>query len=515
LTEPDANRAGSARPRLVYHTPLRRWSPLTREEGREASRFIETIVQFPYLTAGTVALLVWFYLVQLIFGWPLIFGLPTNVPLQTELVMEAIGARMGWLDASAVRDGDWWRLISATLLHGSVLHVAGNGFVLFFLGRIVENIHGRAAYIAAYVGAGVAGGLLSMWASGVNSLGASGAILGLLGVIAAFGLRYNKQIPRALRDYFRLDIWFFVGFVALLSLLPAVDWAGHLGGFLFGFVLGLAWPAQALEKTPRPGQGLRMVAAVASAGLFLAGLAVVTQRVWQTSRWMPASEIRAMTEAVERGEFDKADRLARRLASQIPEADSLRYLQVSVLFASERYEEALVLLDTVAEDRPSLLPLKIGAAFEAERPDLAIDALRIQERTDAREFGRAGNGDNSLAWALFLAQPEDEDAVREGMTRVRRALSRKDERAYRNTLAYGLVLDGEPRRALKVADELMAGRSRAEQSEDVFIRVMALTDLKRLDEAAAQYRDFAAEFPDGTLRAEAAARLSAAGVAVE
>ena len=91
----------------------------------------------------------------------------------------------------------------------------------------------------------------------------------------------------------------------VLSLLPAVDWAGHLGGFLFGFVLGLAWPAQALEKTPRPGQGLRMVAAVASAGLFLAGLAVVTQRVWQTSRWMPASEIRAMTEAVERGEFDK------------------------------------------------------------------------------------------------------------------------------------------------------------------------------------------------------------------
>ena len=90
MTEPDANRAGSARPRLVYHTPLRRWSPLTREEGREASRFIETIVQFPYLTAGTVALLVWFYLVQLIFGWPLIFGLPTNVPLQTELVMEAV-----------------------------------------------------------------------------------------------------------------------------------------------------------------------------------------------------------------------------------------------------------------------------------------------------------------------------------------------------------------------------------------------------------------------------------------
>lgn len=476
---------------------------------------MDVILRFPYLTAGTVALLLWFYIVQLMFGWPLIFGLPTNVGLQTELVMEAIGARMGWLDGDAVRAGDWWRLISATLLHGSVLHVAGNAFVLFFLGRIVENVHGRAAYVTAYVGAGVAGGALSMWASGGNSLGASGAILGLLGVIAAFGLRYRDGIPKALRDYFRLDIWFFIGFVALLSLLPAVDWAGHLGGFLFGFVLGLAWPATELEEGPVQGESLRRICALACAGLFLAGLTVVGGRIWETSRWMPASEIRAMTEAAENGEFDKADRLASRLASQIPDAHSLRYLQVSVLFAAERYEEALQLLDTIAADRPSLLPLKIQAAFEADRPDLAVDALRVQERTDARQFAREGNGDNSLAWALFLSQPDDEEAVIEGMRRVRRALKRRDERAYRNTLAYGLVLNGEARRALKVADELMAGRSRVDQSSDVFIRVMALVDLGRVIDAELQYRDFATEFPDGTLRQQAEDRLIAAGVSLD
>ncbi len=476
---------------------------------------MDTILQVPWLTAGTVALLVFFYLVQLMFGWPFILGLPTDVGLDTELVMEALGARMGWLDGELVRSGDWWRLISATLMHGSVLHVAGNAFVLFFLGRIVENVHGRAGFVTAYVGAGVAGGLLSMWVSGANSLGASGAILGLLGVIAAFGLRYNEGIPKALRDYFRLDIWFFVGFVALMSLLPAVDWAGHLGGFVFGFVLGLAWPAVALEPTPVRGEPLRRIAALACAGLFLAGLGVMGMRIWQTSLWMPASDIRAMTQAVEDGELEKAEGLARVLASQIPEADSLRYLQVRVLFASERYEEALGLLDALTADRPSLLPYKITAAFEAERPDLAIDALRVQERTDAREFKRAGNGDNSLAWALFLARPEDKDAVDEGLRRVRRAVQKKDERAYRNTLAYGLVLGDEARRALKVADELMAGRNRQEQSSDVFIRVMALTDLDRLPEAEAQYRDFAADFPDGPLREEAAERLRAAGVPVQ
>ena len=476
---------------------------------------MNAIVAFPYLTASVVALLVWFYLVQLLFGWPFIALLPTGSDLQEQLLMEALGARLGWLDGEAVRAGEWWRLISATLLHGSVLHVAGNAFVLFFLGRIVENVHGRAAFVTAYVGSGVAGGLLSMSIKGAHSVGASGAILGLLGVIAAFGLRYNTRIPRGLRDYFRLDMWFFVGLVAVLSLMPAVDWAGHLGGFLFGFVLGLAWPAHVLEtKAPR-GEPMRRVAAIASAGLFLAGLGVMGLRVWQTSQWMPAHEIRSMLEAAEDGEFDKADRLARRLASQIPDADSLRYLQVSVLFEAERYDEGLALLDDVSAERPSLLPLKAQAAFEAERPDLAVEAFRIQERVAPREFARGGEGDNGLAWGLFLAQPTDAEAVDEGLRRVRRALKVRDARAYRNTLAYGLVLDGEPRRALKVADELMAGQSRANQSTDVFIRIMALVDLKRVEEAEAQYRDFAAEFPEGTLRKQAAERLRAAGVAVD
>ena len=77
------------------------------------------------------------------------------------------------------------------------------------------------------------------------------------------------------------------------------------------------------------------------------------------------------------------------------------------------------------------------------------------------------------------------------------------------------MLNGEPRRALKVADELMVGRSRAEQSSDVFIRVMALVDLDRLPEAEAQYRDFVTEFPDGALAEQAAERLTAAGVVLD
>ncbi len=477
---------------------------------------MEKVVAFPYLTAAVCALLVWFYLVQLAFGWPLIVFLPTGMSLQSEVIMEALGNRMGWLDGAAVMRGEWWRLISATFLHGSILHLGGNAFVLFFLGRIVENVHGRSAWVAAYVGGGIGGGVLSMWLNGVHSLGASGAILGLLGVIAAFGIRYSDRIPKALRDSFRLDIWFFVFFVGVLSLLPAVDWAGHLGGFLVGIGVGALWPAQLLEDRLAP--PMRMFAQGLSAGLlvvFFAGLSVAGFRVWQTAQWMPARDIRAVAHALEEGDLERAKALTRRLNTALPDSNGMRYLRVLVLLEAGETDEAFAELERVAGDDVAMLPLRVSAAFEVDRPDVAVEALRTLEELDPRQFDALAGGDNSLAWALFLAEPQDPESVAEGMKRVRRALKTdRNNRAYRNTLAYGLVLDGAPERALTIADELLAGRSRDEQVDDIFIKVMALADLGRLADAQRVYDDYAADYPDGTLREEAAQRLRDRGVTI-
>ena len=90
--------------RLVHHTPLRRWSPISKAERRETRRFVEKLVEFPYLTAGTVALLVWFYLVQLAFDWPIALLFPDTSGLSADLAMNAIGHRMGWLDPELVRE---------------------------------------------------------------------------------------------------------------------------------------------------------------------------------------------------------------------------------------------------------------------------------------------------------------------------------------------------------------------------------------------------------------------------
>lgn len=504
------------RRRLVHHERLRRWSPLSKEEGREANLFVDRLLEFPYLTASAVALIIWFYLVQLAFGWPLIVFLPTGESVASQYVMEALGSRMGWLDGAAVMRGEWWRLISATLLHGSVLHIAGNAFVLFFLGRIVENVHGRSAWIAAYVGGGIGGGLLSMWLNGVHSLGASGAILGLLGVIAAFGLRYGDKIPKAFRDSFRLDIWFFVFFVGLLSLLPAVDWAGHLGGFLVGIAVGGLWPAQVFETESGPPISWlrRAVSGVLTAG-FIAALAVVGLRIWQTSQWMPARDIRAVAQALEEGDLDRAEAATRRLSTELPHSDPMRLLRVQVLLLAGESDEAFEELEKVAGDDVQMLPLKVAAALDVNRPDIAVDALRTLERVDPRSFERDADGDNALAWALFLAEPTVSSSVDEGLRRVRRTLKGdRNNRAYRNTLAYGLVLDDQSDRALKVVDELLVGRDRGEQVDDVFIKVMALSMLGRMAEAEKLYAAFASEYPAGTLRAEAAQLLRDRGANV-
>ena len=98
--------------------------------------------------------------------------------------------------------------------------------------------------------AGAAGAGLSVVVSGHDSLGASGAILGMLGAAVVFGVRYRGEIPKALRDFFGIDLWFFVLMVAVLSLFPFVDWAGHLGGFLWGVFVGLTWPARMVTGPP-------------------------------------------------------------------------------------------------------------------------------------------------------------------------------------------------------------------------------------------------------------------------
>jgi rhomboid protease GluP len=132
-----------------------------------------------------------------------------------------------------------WRLVMAIFLHGSLLHIGFNMWVLLDVGPIIEEMYGSARYLFLYVATGIAGYILSsLWAyvrMGSISVGGSGALLGLIGVLLALTTRRGGAAMRMLRSH--LVQWLI--YIAVLGfLMPGIDNAAHLGGLGAGFVLG-------------------------------------------------------------------------------------------------------------------------------------------------------------------------------------------------------------------------------------------------------------------------------------
>ncbi len=148
-----------------------------------------------------------------------------DVDIQT---LFAFGGKFG----PAITAGQWWRLVTAGFLHGGLLHILMNSWVLFDLGAQVEEVYGGARMLVIYFVASVAGFCLSwLWRPGVVSVGASAALFGLVGAMIAVGTRYKTAMAGTVRSvYMRYLIY-----LLLFSLLPGIDMAAHIGGLAGGF----------------------------------------------------------------------------------------------------------------------------------------------------------------------------------------------------------------------------------------------------------------------------------------
>lgn len=155
-----------------------------------------------------------------------------SVLLGRDLVI-LLGAKINQLIVS----GEWWRLLTAIFLHADFLHIAFNGYALYTFGTRLESIYGQGRFLALYLLSGVSGSALSFALSPRVSVGASGAIFGLIGGLAVYFYRYRKQMSagsRPLANLVTIALYnLFYGFIA-----PGIDNWGHLGGLLAGTVLG-------------------------------------------------------------------------------------------------------------------------------------------------------------------------------------------------------------------------------------------------------------------------------------
>ncbi|MDK2885622.1 MAG: hypothetical protein PWP54_180 [Thermosipho sp. (in: thermotogales)] len=145
------------------------------------------------------------------------------------------GAQYGPL----VSEGQWFRLITSMFVHGGFIHLLFNMYALYYLGRIVEGVYGTDKFLTFYFLSGFMGNIgTQIFYYKSLSVGASGAIFGLVGVLFAAGFR--KDTPYALRPLTGTALLPMILINVIFGLMPGtnINNAAHIGGFLTGMLLG-------------------------------------------------------------------------------------------------------------------------------------------------------------------------------------------------------------------------------------------------------------------------------------
>lgn len=142
---------------------------------------------------------------------------------------------------------EWYRLVTAMFLHGGLIHIGFNMMILMDLGPIVEEVYGSSRFLFLYVATGIASFAASAY-TGHFSIGASGAILGVAGLLVAITTKRGGMQMREIRS--RLISWVVTIFlIGIVFRALQTDNVAHLGGFAAGFLLGKIFS----DRQPSPG----------------------------------------------------------------------------------------------------------------------------------------------------------------------------------------------------------------------------------------------------------------------
>ncbi len=180
-----------------------------------------------------------------------------------------LGAKYGPL----IREGEWWRLITAGFLHGGLFHIAMNSWVLFDLGAQTEEQYGTSRFLVFYVATTITGFYASMlWAPNTPSVGSSAGIFGLIGAMIALGVRSQSSYGAATKRFYIQ--WAVYGLV-MGVIFPYTDNAAHLGGLAGGFALAYL---AGTPKLARPAtETFWKIAAGAAVALTIAAFAMMSR----------------------------------------------------------------------------------------------------------------------------------------------------------------------------------------------------------------------------------------------
>lgn len=135
-----------------------------------------------------------------------------------------------------VTHGEIWRLITGTFLHANIFHLLFNCYALYIIGMQLESFLGKAKYLIVYLLSALAGSMLSIFMSTGFSVGASGAIFGLLGSLLYFGYHYRVYLDTVIKS----QIIPLIIINLLIGMMPGIDNWAHIGGLIGGALATMA-----------------------------------------------------------------------------------------------------------------------------------------------------------------------------------------------------------------------------------------------------------------------------------
>ncbi len=165
----------------------------------------------------------------------------------------AYGAKVNAL----IRQGEWWRFVTPIFLHGNWTHLLMNMYGLWILGPYVEKLYGSAKFVFFWVVTGIAGVVASFLtvqpqmhigpisrflfkAQDAASVGASGALFGLIGVLFVFGIKFRHELPEEFKRAFGTGMLPTILINVVIGyIFPFIDNSAHMGGLVAGACLAL------------------------------------------------------------------------------------------------------------------------------------------------------------------------------------------------------------------------------------------------------------------------------------
>lgn len=192
------------------------------EHNKKDAKKINAVFKnsFPMITYWLIAVNVILYVI------PILFGQYNNL----------INGYSVW--GPAIREGEYYRLLTGIFLHGGLVHLLFNCYALFVIGSQVENFLGRFKFLVIYLVAGISGALFSMIFGGnYASIGASGAIFGLMGALVYFGYHYRVYLGNVVKSQIipLIILNLILGFC-----MTGIDNFAHVGGLIGGTLMSIA-----------------------------------------------------------------------------------------------------------------------------------------------------------------------------------------------------------------------------------------------------------------------------------